>query len=41
VKSVVCVNRTVNVHCAQDITGDSIRELYGHDVRFVDHSHYH
>lgn len=41
VKSVVCVNRTVLVHSASEITGDSIRELYGHDVRMVQHSHAH
>ncbi len=38
VKTVVCVNRYVMVHAASEITGDSIRQLYGHDVRLVQHS---
>lgn len=41
VKTVVCVNRTVAVHTAESVTGDSIRELYGHDVRLVQHRHSH
>ena len=41
VKSVVCVNRSVHVHCARDITGEAIRELYGQDVRIVQHGHHH
>ena len=41
VKTVVCVNREVVVHSAQEVTGESIRALYGHDVRMVDHSHAH
>ena len=41
VKTVVCVNREVMVHSADDITGDSIRALYGHDVRMVHHEHSH
>jgi len=41
VRTVVCVNRQVWVHAAQEITGDSIRALYGHDVRMVDHGHSH
>ncbi|MEW6251375.1 MAG: ABC transporter ATP-binding protein [Planctomycetota bacterium] len=41
VKSVICVNRTVHVHCATDITGESIRELYGQEMRIVQHGHYH
>jgi zinc transport system ATP-binding protein len=41
VKTVVCVNREVAVHAAQEITGESIRDLYGHDVRWVEHHHAH
>lgn len=41
VKTVVCVNREVVLHTAQEITGDSIRALYGHDVRLVQHGHTH
>jgi zinc transport system ATP-binding protein len=41
VKSVVCVNREVVVHSAEEITGDSIRNLYGHEVRMVQHGHGH
>ncbi len=41
VKTVICVNRRVMVHAAQEITGGSIRELYGHDVHVVQHSHPH
>ncbi|MBU0640187.1 MAG: ABC transporter ATP-binding protein [Planctomycetes bacterium] len=39
VKSVVCVNRHVLVHPTSEITGETIRELYGHDVRMVRHDH--
>lgn len=41
VKTVVCVNRSVVTHAAERLTGDSIRELYGHDVQMVQHSHGH
>lgn len=41
VRTVVCVNREVVVHNAAEITGDAIRQLYGHDVRLVDHTHTH
>lgn len=37
VKTVVCVNRNVVVHSAVEVTGDSIRELYGHDLQLVHH----
>jgi zinc transport system ATP-binding protein len=39
VRSVVCVNRTVETHTAEAVTGDSIRALYGHDVHIVHHEH--
>jgi zinc transport system ATP-binding protein len=41
VKTVVCVNRQVVVHTAQEVTGESIRDLYGHDVQWVEHRHSH
>ncbi len=41
VKSVIGVNRTAVRHAAHEITGDSIRDLYGHDVRLVSHAHGH
>ncbi|MCK4343231.1 MAG: ABC transporter ATP-binding protein [Phycisphaerae bacterium] len=39
VKTVVCVNRDAVVHQAEHVTGDSIRELYGHGVQMVHHHH--
>ncbi len=41
VKTVLCVNRRVAKHCASEVTGESIRELYGHDVHMVQHGHTH
>jgi zinc transport system ATP-binding protein len=41
VNTVVCVNRTIDVHAAERLTGESIRDLYGHDVRMVHHTHAH
>ena len=41
VKTVVCVNRNVAVHCASDITGQNVREIYGHAVHMVHHDHVH
>ena len=41
VKMVVCVSRHLRVHPAEEVTGDSIRELYGHGVRMVHHLHDH
>ena len=41
VKTVICVNRDVEVHRAENVTGDSIRELYGHGVQMVHHHHDH
>ena len=41
VKTVLCVNRRVAVHCASAVTGDSIRELYGQDVHMIHHGHTH
>lgn len=41
VKSVVCVNRHVETHAATDLTGESIREMYGQEMRLVRHAHDH
>jgi zinc transport system ATP-binding protein len=41
VKSVVCVNRDVVIHPAGEISGESIRTLYGQDVQLVHHQHHH
>jgi zinc transport system ATP-binding protein len=41
VKTVVCINRTAEVHTAQAVTGESIRAMYGHDVQMVRHAHVH
>ncbi len=41
VRTVICVNQSVNVHDASEVTGESIRELYGHDVQLVHHQHPH
>lgn len=39
VRTVVCVNRTVSVHCATELGGDAIVALYGRDVHMVHHDH--
>lgn len=39
VKSVVCVNREVVVHPTSELTGESLREIYGTDIRLVRHDH--
>lgn len=41
VPKVVCVNRCVHVHPTRELTDARIRELYGHDVRMVQHDHEH
>jgi zinc transport system ATP-binding protein len=41
VRTVVCVNRTVSVHASSGLTGDTIVDLYGQDVRMVHHHHDH
>ena len=38
-ESVICVNRRVVVHPTSNITGEVIRDLYGADVRLVQHDH--
>jgi len=37
VKRVACVNRRVAVHHTSEITGETIHETYGSDVRMVRH----
>ncbi len=37
VKTTVCVNRTVHTHPTGEVTGDVIRELFGRQVRLVEH----
>ncbi len=41
VQRILCVNRSVVAHEASRVTGESIRELYGHDVHMVHHGHDH
>ena len=36
-EKVICVNRRVVVHPTGELTGQTIRQLYGGDVRLVDH----
>ncbi|MBK9118137.1 MAG: ABC transporter ATP-binding protein [Phycisphaerales bacterium] len=39
VRTVICVNRTAVLHRAEEVTGDSIRALYGPGVQLVHHYH--
>jgi len=41
VPKVVCVNKCVHVHPTIKLTEARIRELYGHEVRMVQHAHEH
>ncbi|MDQ8192795.1 ABC transporter ATP-binding protein [Coraliomargarita sp. SDUM461004] len=41
VPKVVCVNRCVHVHPTAKLTEARIREIYGHEVRMVQHDHEH
>ncbi|TVP80325.1 MAG: ABC transporter ATP-binding protein [Puniceicoccaceae bacterium] len=41
VPKVICVNRCVHLHPTTELTESRIRELYGHDVRLVQHDHEH
>ena len=41
VRTVVCVNRTVDVHLASDIAGETISERYGRDMKIIVHDHGH
>ena len=40
VERVICVNRRVVVHPTSELTGDSIRDLYGGEVRMVRHDEF-
>ncbi|MFN0136829.1 MAG: metal ABC transporter ATP-binding protein [Phycisphaerae bacterium] len=37
VKTAVCVNRTVHTHAVGDLTGDVIQNLYGREIKLVQH----
>jgi zinc transport system ATP-binding protein len=39
VKTVICVNRTVDVHPTHTLNGNRINEIYGGEVRMVRHDH--
>mgnify|MGYP001236532451 CR=1 FL=1 len=39
VRSVICVNRRVLVHPTSELTGETIREIYGGDFRMIRHDH--
>ena len=41
VPKVICVNSCVHLHPTTELTETRIRELYGHDVRMVQHDHEH
>jgi len=41
VRTVVCVNRTVSVHPTAELSGKTITDLYGTDVRMIQHHHHH
>jgi len=39
VKSVICVNGRVQVHPTSALTGELVREVYGHDIELIRHDH--
>jgi zinc transport system ATP-binding protein len=39
VRTVICVNRRVQVHPTGELTGEMIQNMYDHDVRMVLHRH--
>lgn len=41
ITKVVCVKRRVVVHPTSEITGEIISDLYGSDMRMVEHNHFH
>jgi zinc transport system ATP-binding protein len=41
VPKVVCVNRCVHVHPTTELTEERLRQLYGFEVRMVQHDHEH
>ncbi|MCA9426359.1 MAG: metal ABC transporter ATP-binding protein [Candidatus Omnitrophica bacterium] len=40
-QNVICVNRSVRVHHAKDLTPEVLDEMYGGHIRAVDHDHDH
>jgi zinc transport system ATP-binding protein len=41
VPKVVCVNRCVHVHPTSELTDERLRQLYGFEMRMVQHDHEH
>lgn len=41
VRRVLCVNRTVQVHCTSALSGSVVHDLYGREMRQVEHTHDH
>jgi zinc transport system ATP-binding protein len=41
VRTVVCVNRGISVHPTSELSGENIVQLYGSDVRMIQHHHSH
>lgn len=39
VKRVLCVNRKVHIHPTEALSGSLVRQLYGQEMRFVQHGH--
>ncbi|MDD3147909.1 MAG: ABC transporter ATP-binding protein [Candidatus Riflebacteria bacterium] len=39
VKSVICVRKTLQIHPVSELTGDSLRSMYGIDVHMIRHDH--
>ncbi|MCP4643918.1 MAG: metal ABC transporter ATP-binding protein [bacterium] len=40
VRHVICVNRNVVMHPTSDITGETIKDIYGAELRMVRHDHH-
>ena len=41
VRTVVCVNRGISVHPTAELSGETIMQLYGTDVKIIQHHHSH
>ncbi len=39
VKSVICVRKTLQIHPVSELTGDSLKSMYGIDVHMIRHDH--
>ncbi|GAB4281490.1 MAG: ABC transporter ATP-binding protein [Candidatus Rifleibacteriota bacterium] len=39
VKSVICIRRTLQVHPVSELTGETLKSLYGGDVHIIRHDH--